>query len=83
MDFDFSQAAKYDALQGTINYSDVFDLIKEEMRQPSNLIEHVAQRILDAIKKAYPQIDALEVRVSKHRPPVAGVLDMATVVVNG
>ncbi|HOI25955.1 MAG TPA: dihydroneopterin aldolase [Paludibacteraceae bacterium] len=83
MDVDFSEAVKTDDLNGTINYADVFNLVKEEMKKPSNLIEHVAQRILDVIKKTYPQVEALEVRVSKHRPPVAGDMERATVVVNG
>ncbi|MCQ2218923.1 MAG: dihydroneopterin aldolase [Paludibacteraceae bacterium] len=83
LDVDFTNAMETDDLDGTINYAIVFDLVKEEMRTPSKLIEHVAGRILKSVKQHFPQIEAIEVRVSKLNPPVMGDMAQATVVVNG
>ena len=80
--FDFSKAAKEDDLNETINYAEVYELVKNEMCQVSKLIEHVAQRILDRIIVQFPQIKSLEVRLSKHNPPVSGEVEKATVVVS-
>ena len=79
--FDFSKAAKEDNLDETINYAEVYELVKNEMRQPSKLIEHAAQRILDRILLRLPEIKSLEVQLSKHNPPVSGEVEKATVVI--
>ena len=80
--FDFSKAAKSDNLDETINYAEVYELVKGEMQQKSKLIEHVAQRILDRILLQFPQIKLLEVQLSKHHPPVSGEVEQATVVLS-
>ena len=81
LDVDFSQAMATDDLEGTINYAVVYDLVKKEMHVPSKLIEHVAGRILQSVKQRFPQIEEIEVKVSKLNPPVTGEMDRATVVV--
>jgi dihydroneopterin aldolase len=80
--FDFSKAAKSDNLDETINYAEVYELVKDEMRQESRLIEHVAQRILDRMLLQFPQIKSLEVRLSKHNPPLRGEVERSTVVLS-
>lgn len=83
LDTDFSKAMETDDLKGTINYAIVFDLVRQEMHIPSKLIEHVAGRIMKSVKQNFPQVEAIEVRVSKLNPPVNGDMAQATVVVNG
>jgi dihydroneopterin aldolase len=80
LDFDFAEAARTDDLSHTINYAEIYELIKEEMSVSSDLIEHVTQRILDSIIKNFPQINRLEVCLSKCNPPVTGQLEKATVI---
>ena len=43
--YDFSRAMETDELAGTINYAELYELVKEEMEKPSKLLEHVAGRI--------------------------------------
>lgn len=45
LDYDFSSAMKTDDLQGTLNYAEVYQKVREEMAVPSKLLEHVAGRI--------------------------------------
>lgn len=68
---DLSAAAASDRLEDTFDYSVIYDLIAAEMAKPSNLLEHVAGRIADAISGAFPTL-RFSVRVSKRNPPVAG-----------
>ena len=46
-----NQAAQTDNLSYTINYQEVYQLIKQEIEQPSALLENVAYRILSSLKQ--------------------------------
>ena len=81
MDVDFSDACLSDNVRDTINYAEVFDLIRQEMEIPSQLLEHLAGRIGRMLKQHYPQITSLELSVAKCRPPVNGVMERAEVVI--
>lgn len=61
-----------DKLEDTLNYQEVYDLVKREMEIPSNLIEHAARRIFDALIENFPQILHLNLRLSKLNPPLGG-----------
>ena len=76
-----TNAVETDRIEETINYSNLFDLVKEEMMKPSSLIEHVAGRILKAIKDRFPHIQALVVKITKLTPPVNGEMDSASVTI--
>ncbi len=61
-----------DKLEDTLNYQEVYDVVKHEMEIPSNLIEHAARRIFDALTENFPQILHLNLRLSKLNPPLGG-----------
>lgn len=73
------KAGKTDELHDTLNYQLVYDVVKEQMEIPSKLIEHVGQRILDTIMNQFPQIQALEVCLSKLNPPLGGKVSKVTI----
>lgn len=77
---DFEQATQSDELEGTIDYQAVYELIKKEMMVKSKLLEHVAGRIVNALKQTYPGIENIELKLSKLRPPINGVVDKISVV---
>jgi 7,8-dihydroneopterin aldolase/epimerase/oxygenase len=78
---DFTRAADHDEIEGTVNYSEVYDLTAREMAIPSKLIEHVAKRIKVSLLKNIQNIDRVEVTVIKLRPPVNGVMERVSVTV--
>jgi dihydroneopterin aldolase len=55
--------------------------VKEEMATPSNLLEHVAGRIVQRLKQTFPAIDKVEIRLAKNNPPVSGEIEEAAVVI--
>ena len=63
------KAVQSDQLEDTINYAEVYELTKQEMNIPSQLLEHVAGRICRALRHHFPQIEQIEIRVSKLNPP--------------
>jgi 7,8-dihydroneopterin aldolase/epimerase/oxygenase len=78
---DFSNAASTDKLENTVDYVDVFTIVKKEMAVRSNLIESVAKRIADSLKTSYPAISKLSVEVIKKNPPTGGEVDEVSVIV--
>ena len=71
-----TNATETDNMDDTISYAEVYDFVKEEMQQPSKLIEHVAARILKTLKTHFPQMADIKVKVSKLNPPVDGEVEM-------
>ncbi len=69
---DISKAAETDALEDTLDYGKIYDIVAEQMRTPSNLLENVAYRIASAIRREFPYIGQFSVRISKRNPPVSG-----------
>ncbi len=76
---DTSKAQQTDNIQDTLDYSKAYVIVKEQMFIPSHLLEHVAQRIIQALKEAFPQISHAKVKVSKLNPPVGGQMDSVSV----
>lgn len=73
------KAAASDCLDDTINYADVYAVVKQEMEIPSKLLEHVAGRILHALKTHFPSLQAVNVKVTKLNPPFGGDVQSAAV----
>ena len=69
-----------DKLEGTVSYADVYDVIGKEMSVQSSLIENVAYRILDTIRKKWPQFIYLLVKVEKSVPPIKSIQGESAVV---
>ena len=72
IDVDMSKPAGSDNLKDAINYQVAYRLVKEEMEKKSNLLEHIARRILDTIYKHFNGINRVTVKVSKMNPPMGG-----------
>jgi dihydroneopterin aldolase len=82
MELDTNLAGQTDNLKHTLNYQLVYDVVKKEIEIPSQLIEHVGQRILNSVYSAFPQIQKLEVKLSKLNPPLGGKVERVTIELN-
>ncbi|MGV8962256.1 MAG: dihydroneopterin aldolase [Candidatus Saccharimonadaceae bacterium] len=82
MDADLKLACETDNVDDTINYAQVFTLVKDEMELPSKLLEYVAMRIFKSLRDAFPQILKLEVRLAKNNPPICGEVKCAEVTIS-
>jgi dihydroneopterin aldolase len=75
------EALVSDELHDTVNYADVYGIVKAEMECPSRLLEHVVGRIFHALRVAFPQLTRLRVKLSKLNPPIGGEMHSASVTV--
>jgi 7,8-dihydroneopterin aldolase/epimerase/oxygenase len=57
-------------LHQTINYVAVYDLVKERMDQPTELLETVAMELVQVLKAQFPELTAISIRVAKINPPL-------------
>ncbi|NME68364.1 dihydroneopterin aldolase [Flammeovirga aprica] len=80
VDTNFDDAAQTDNLEGTINYMDLYEIVKEVMNVSSKLLEHLGQKIVDEIYKKWPK-SALQVRVKikKFNPPIGGICHASSI----
>src|SRR5688572_8797385 len=70
---DLSAVAASDVLIDTVSYSDLYKLARAEMEgEPSQLLEHLAARLLRVVLSHDPRITEAEVVVSKLSPPLKG-----------
>jgi len=79
MTTDFSEAAKTDNLNATIDYCAVYEVCKAEMALRSKLIEQVCERIYKKIRVSFPPLQTLHVRVTKLVPPTNGDVEKVSV----
>lgn len=77
---DLTQAAISDDLSNTVDYVHINHIVKEEMKVPSKLLEHVGKRISKQMFKEIAVIEKIEVSVSKINPPIGGDVEKVTVV---
>ncbi len=68
--YDFKPVVKSDDLNDTLNYAEVYEVVKEVMAQPCQLVEHVAGRIGKSIIERWPTIFKVHVTVLKLNPPM-------------
>ncbi|MCD6565988.1 MAG: dihydroneopterin aldolase [Bacteroidales bacterium] len=76
---DMRKPAETDNLNDAVNYQVAYKLIKEEMEKKSNLLEHIAKRILDVLFESLDGIEKVRVKISKMNPPVGGKIDSVSV----
>jgi dihydroneopterin aldolase len=70
-----------DDIHDIISYADVYNAVKKEMERPSRLIEHLANRILQALVSTFPRLSYLKIKLSKLNPPLGGEVHSASVVI--
>ena len=76
---DLTQAIATDDVADTVNYAELYELVKREMAVPSKLLEHVAGRIGQSAMDKFDRITALTIRVTKLNPPMGADCNGASV----
>jgi dihydroneopterin aldolase len=70
MEYDSSRAEEHDRLHDALNYQEIFRVVRREMEQKSHLLEHVARRVLEALRSSFPGIVSMTIKISKMNPPL-------------
>jgi 7,8-dihydroneopterin aldolase/epimerase/oxygenase len=75
-----SKSSISDKLNDTVDYVLLNKIVVEEMAIRSELLEHVAQRIVKRIFKESEMVSKIMVSVSKINPPIGGDVEQVTIV---
>jgi len=78
---DLKKAIESDKLEDTLNYADIYKIIKEEMLISSHLLEHITGRIIRKIRQNYSCISKIKIRLAKINPPIEGEIQEAAVII--
>ena len=73
------QSAISDNLKDTVDYVHLNRIVVEEMAIRSNLLEHVAKRIIDRALAELETVSKIKVGVSKINPPIGGDVEAVTI----
>ncbi|MGY6649212.1 dihydroneopterin aldolase [Wenyingzhuangia sp. IMCC45574] len=76
---DLSTSAASDKLADTVDYVHINKIVKEEVSQRSELLEHVVQRVLDRLLSEISLISKATVALSKLNPPIGGDVEAVTI----
>lgn len=68
-----------DNVDDTLNYAALYEVLKREMAQPSRLLEHIAGRIGQAVFDSFPQVETVDVMLTKLNPPMGADSEGAAV----
>jgi len=77
----FMEAAQQDNLGKSINYQEIYALIKEEMTIPSHILEHICFRIIQKLKVSFPEILKCKITVYKLNPSIGGKTEWVAVTI--
>jgi dihydroneopterin aldolase len=76
---DLRKSSISDNLEDTVDYVLLNRIVEEEMAIRSNLLEHVAHRIIKRIFDEVPAISRITLAVSKLNPPIGGDVEAVTI----
>ncbi len=76
---DCSRPAYTDNITDAVNYVSVYDITRQQMAVNSHLLEHVTNRIIEAIYRQFPYLLKVTVKVSKMTPPMGGQMRSVSV----
>ncbi|WP_374723870.1 dihydroneopterin aldolase [Calidifontibacillus erzurumensis] len=80
LELDLTKAGQSDDLNETVNYAEVYQIVKSIVEgKPSKLIEHLAEQLAAALLKSFSKIDFCTVKITKPDPPIPGCYESVAV----
>lgn len=82
--YPIEEQVKNDDLTETVSYADVYDTIERfVLNHNYNLIESLANNVLQTLLADYPMITEITLKVRKYSVPIAGIFDNIEIEVSG
>ena len=72
---DLSLSCESDELKDTVDYVALLDIVKNQMKMRANLLENVADRVVNKIISKFPSVRRAVVKIAKLNPPINGNID--------
>lgn len=77
--YPLDKACESDDVNDTLNYSELANIVTQEMAVSSSLLEHVAKRICMAVINEFPLTESVMIDIKKTAPPMSADCDGAGV----
>mgnify|MGYP002624696778 CR=1 FL=1 len=68
---DFKEAMKTDKVEKTVDYGEVYNIIKKQMAKRAKLMENVAYRIIQDVFKHFNSVSSVYISIFKENPPIS------------
>jgi len=81
--YDASAAIADDDVEKSVNYPLVYKTIQRVMDEPKHLIETAADSIIREVKRDFPQVTRVTVKLCKLNPPLEGKTEYVAVQMEG
>ena len=81
--YDAEAAVADDDVEKSVNYPLVYKTIQRVMDEPKHLIETVADSIIREVKRDFPQVTRVTVKLCKLNPPLEGKTEYVAVQMEG
>ncbi len=62
--------ADFDDIRNTINYVDLYEIVKQRMQIPTGLLEKVCESIIRRVRHQYPFVQEVTLSLYKLQPPL-------------
>ncbi|MEZ3549757.1 MAG: dihydroneopterin aldolase [Muribaculaceae bacterium] len=69
----YNEEIAEDNIEGSVNYAELYEIVRNEMNLPKKLMETVAARIADHVSRKFPQIIGGSITICKSTPPIPGI----------
>ena len=80
LEYDATTPAQTDNIKDALNYQTAYEVVEEQMKTPSSLLENVCKRIMDALYEKFPdQLLSVQVDISKIAPAIKGKMKAVSV----
>ena len=79
IDTDLSLSSKTDNLGETVDYVALYSVVIKQMQKRANLLERVADRIINQILNDFPSVKKAVIKVAKKNPPIGGNVEEVAV----
>ena len=60
----------FDKLDDTINYVELYEIVRQRMQNPTHLLEKLCNEIIDDISRKYPMISEVTISLYKLHAPI-------------
>lgn len=67
------------SIHDTVNYTDMYNIIRERMNVPTPLLETVVMDIGNRIHDEFPRLRSIHISIKKLHPPIGGIRGAAGV----
>jgi dihydroneopterin aldolase len=62
------------SIEQTINYAEVYELIDQRMKKPTDLLETIATEFCHQLMEKFPSIQKIQFSIKKMNPPISKMI---------